>query len=413
MKNVKQPFDFESFKQTAIERLQRKDPINGENGIFQPLLKQLLEEILLGELAIHLTNNDALKGNRRNGKMTKTIKTSSGSFQLDTPRDRDSSFEPQIVHKRQVILTEAIEERIIHLYSQGLSTREICNTIEDMYGYTLSATTLSSITDRVIPAIKEWQQRPLEDLYCIVWMDAMFFKVREDGVVKQKALYNIVAINGIGEKDLLGMYLSDGEGAKFWMQVLSDLKSRGVQDILIACIDNLKGFEEAINYIYPKTEVQICIVHQIRNSVKYVNACDVKAFISDLKNVYKASTEDLALYELDKLEGLWGKKYPSAIQGWRNNWYKLSTYFKYPDAIKKIMYTNNIVEAFHRQIRKVTKTKGAFTSEMALLKLVYLVTTNIRERWVNSPKRWMEVIGQLQIYFPDRIKDLSKIAWYK
>lgn len=407
-------FDFEAFKRDAIEKLRNKQPLTGKDSIFQPLLKQLLEEALEGELEAHLNAQERVNGNRRNGKMQKTVKTGKGAFELTTPRDRDSSFEPQIVGKRQVFITDEIEEKVLRLYSKGLSTRDIASDIEEMYGYSISATTLSTITDKVIPAIKEWQQRPLEDVYCLVWMDAMFFKVREEGFVKSKVLYNIIGINPSGEKDLIGMYLSDSEGATFWMQVLNDLKNRGIQDILIACIDNLRGFEEAIKHIYPKTEVQSCIVHQIRNSVKYVSAKDTPAFMSDLKQVYRATNKELAEFELDKLSEKWEKKYPGAVLGWRNNWHKLSTFFRFPDAVRKVMYTTNTIEAFHRQVRKVTKTKGSFTSDMALMKLVYLASTHITEKWGNSPKRWMEVVGQLQIYFPDRLKDINRVhTWFK
>jgi putative transposase len=412
---TEQKFDFEAFKREAIRKLRNKEPITGKDSIFQPLLKQLLEEALDGELDAHLSDHERLSGNRRNGKTSKIVKTGKGAFELTTPRDRDSTFEPQIVSKRQVFLTEEIEEKVLRLYSKGLSTRDIASDIEEMYGYSISPTTLSSITDKVIPAIKEWQQRPLEDIYCIVWMDAMFFKVREEGLVKSKVLYNIIGINPCGEKDLIGMYLSDSEGATFWMQVLNDLKSRGLQDILIACIDNLKGFEEAIKHLYPKTDVQSCVVHQIRNSVKYVSSKDIKAFMADLKQVYRATNKELAEFEFDKLAQKWEKKYPGAVIGWRNNWHKLSTFFRYPDAIRKIMYTTNTIEAFHRQVRKITKTKGAFTSDIALLKLVYLASVHITEKWnnTNTPRRWMEAIGQLQMYFPDRLTDINRVVWFR
>jgi putative transposase len=398
----KQLFNFEAFKQEAMKKLRNKEPgVTAEN-LFKPLFKQFIEEALEAEMEEHLSEKERLNGNRKNGKSTKTVKSSNGSFDLNTPRDRSGSFEPHLVGKRQTLISEEIEDKVLRLYSKGLSVRDITEHIEEMYGFTLSPSTMSNITDRVIPLIKEWQQRALERVYCFVWFDAMFYKVREEGKVVTKALYNIIGVNNCGVKELLGIYLADSEGAKFWMQVLEDLKRRGVEDILISCIDNLKGFADAIEHIFPKTAVQSCIIHQIRNTFKYVSTKDSKAFMIDLKLIYQANNKDLAEQNLTLLEQVWGKKYPIAVQSWRNNWHRLSPYFDYPEAIRKVMYTTNIIEGFHRQVRKVTKTKGAFTSDTALLKLIYLATQRMVEKWSNPINNWAQLASQLQIIFGER-----------
>lgn len=272
-----------------------------------------------------------------------------------------------------------------------------------MYDTDISHTVLSQITDRIIPEVKAWQSRPLESVYCIVWLDAMHYKVRSEGKYEHRAIYNILGINTAGKKEILGVYVSDSEGANFWLQVLTDLQNRGLQDILIASIDNLKGFSEAIQSIYPKAEIQSCIVHQIRNSLKYVASKNQKEFLRDLKLVYRAETKELAETELDNLAAKWEKKYPVVIRSWQNNWDKLSTYFQYTASIRKLIYTTNAVEGYHRQIRKVTKTKGAFPSDMALLKLVYLATKNIEKKWATPLHNWGQTVQQLAIKFGDRI----------
>ena len=271
--------------------------------------------------------------------------------------------------------------------------------------------TLTGSSNRIIPDIKAWQNRPLEPLYCIVWLDAMHYKVKVDGKIKHRALYNILGINKDGYKEVLGMYISESEGANFWLQVLTDLQNRGLEDILIACTDNLKGFTEAILSIFPKTEVQLCIIHQIRNSMKYVASKDQKEFMTDLKLVYRATSKEVAQDQLLNLEEKWGKKYPVVIESWQNNWEHLSQYFKYTQPIRKLIYTTNAVEGFHRQVRKVTKTKGAFSNDMALLKLVYLATQNIQKKWTTPLHNWSLTIQQLYIRFEDRIRlDLATTA---
>ncbi len=397
-------FDLEAFKNEAKERLRRGEPASGKEGVFQPLLKQMLQEILQAEMDGHMQEKERSTGNRRNGNGSKKVKSTAGEFDLETPRDRNGSFEPQIVAKRQVIISEELEAKVLRLYSKGVSTRDICELIEDTYGFTLSATTLSSITDRVIPMIREWQQRPLESVYCFVWMDALHYKVREDEKVVSRAVYNILGVNNKGIKDLLGMYVSESEGARFWLQVLNDLKARGVEDILISSIDNLKGFKEAIETTFPATDVQSCIVHQIRNTLKYIPVKDSREFLKDLRMVYQALTKEEAEYNLDVIEDKWGKKYVPVFTSWRNNWEHLSNYFKYPEPIRRIMYTTNIIEGFHRQVRKITKTKGAFTSDMALLKLIYLATQNMIEKWTSPIGNWGLVASQLDIIFGERAR---------
>jgi len=352
----------------------------------------------------HLDDEERSSGNRKNGKSKKLLKTSSGNIEVSTPRDRSGTFEPEMVKKRETIMAQTLEDKIIGLYSLGTSLRDISSHIKETYDTDISATTLSAITDKVIPLVKEWQQRPLEELYCIVWLDAMFYKVKEEGRTVTRCVYNVLGINKDGKKEVLGMYTSQSEGANFWLGVINDLKQRGVQDILIACIDNLKGFDEAIRTIFPNTEVQTCVIHQIRNSLKYVASKDQRVFISELKPVYRADNEPAALDELAKLKEKWNKKYPMVISSWEKNWPKLSTYFKYPAGIRKLIYTTNTIEGYHRQIRKVTKNKGVFTSDMALLKLMYLATERISRKWTAPLHNWWVSASQLKIIFGDRMK---------
>jgi putative transposase len=400
----KEEFNYEETKKKALAQLRSGKSLFGKDGAFAPLLKEFLESALEAEMDEHLDEEERQEGNRKNGRTTKQLKTADGTLELQTPRDRHASFEPQIIKKRETILAESLEEKIIGMYGLGMSFRDISSHIKDMYDTDISATTLSAITDKVIPLVKEWQNRPLESLYCIVWLDAMHYKVKEEGKVVNRCVYNILGINKEGRKELLGMYVSESEGANFWLSVLSNLQHRGVEDILIACIDNLKGFSEAIGSIYPKTEVQSCVVHQIRNSLKYVASKDQKAFLADLKPVYRAVGKEEAEDQLQILEEKWGKKYPVVIDSWKRNWEKLSTYFSYSAAIRKMIYTTNAIEGYHRQVRKVTKTKGAFTSDMALLKLLYLASQNIQKKWTLPLPNWSLTVSQLAIRFGDRLK---------
>jgi transposase-like protein len=296
----------------------------------------------------------------------------------------------------------AIEDKILFLYSQGTSTRDIERTMQEMYGIEVDATGVSRITDKLMPVIRAWQDRPLESVYAMVMLDAIHYKVRDEGAVVKKAVYIAIGTNLDGQKDVLGLWIGASEGAKYWMGVLAGLKNRGVRDILIASMDGLTGFSEAVSAVFPKTDVQRCIIHQIRSSIKFISYKDVKAFVAGLKPIYQAPTEESALAALDVLEAVWGKKYPSAIQSWRAHWGELATMFKYPEEIRRIIYTTNAIENFNRQLRKVTKTKGAFVSDDALLKQLYLVTMQVTERWTQPIKNWGAILAQLTVYYGER-----------
>lgn len=403
-KSALSEFDFEVFQKEAIKKLKSGKSLSGKDGVMMPLIKQIIEAALKGEIESHLDNEPAETKNRKNGKTSKTMRTDYGAFELDTPRDRNATFEPELVKKRQTALGKMLDDKIIALYGLGMSYADIGRHLEDMYGVELSPATMSAVTDNILPVIKEWQARPLDEIYPFVWMDAIHYKVREEGKVAPKAVYTILGLNAQGIKDVLGIYISEAEGANFWLQVLTDLSNRGVKDILIASIDGLKGFGEAIRTIFPLTEVQLCIVHQVRNSLRYVASKDQKAFMRDLKLVYRAANKQLAEQKLDEFEAAWGKKYPLVIKSWRFNWEELSAFFKYPEEIRRIIYTTNVIEGFHRQIRKVTKTKGAFSNENSLLKLIYLAIQNISKKWTMPPRNWGQTVSQLSVFFEGRMK---------
>jgi len=370
------------------------------------MLKHLLESILEGELDHHLQESKASgESNRKNGKTKKTVRSlQSGHFELENGRDRNGTFEPKIVAKRQLIITEELESNVLAMYARGMSTRDISNYIKEMYAMDISATEISHITDKVIPAMTEWRNRPLESIYPFIFLDCMHFKVKENSSIQSRAVYNILGINREGRKELLGVYLSEHEGAKFWLSVLSELRQRGVEDILVACVDGLKGFPEAIESVYPKTQIQLCIVHQVRTSLRYVPEKDKKAVVADLKPVYQAVNQEQGYEKLLEFEDKWGKKYPLSVKGWLDNWVNLSTYFEYSPEIRRAIYTTNAIEAMHRQVRKVTKSKGAFTSDQALLKLIYLVIQDITKKWTMPIQNWGLTMQQLHIKFGDRIK---------
>lgn len=397
----KEKFNFEKFEREAIEGLRSGKKLEGTDGVLAPLLKRILEAGMQGELQAHLDGD--VTTNRRNGKMRKGVKTSFGKVVIETPRDRNSTFEPQILPKRKTVLGEALDHKVISLYSFGMSYNDIAKHLDELYGLTVAPSTLTAITDSIIEDIKAWQSRPLESVYPFVWMDAIHYKVKEENSIKTKAVYCLLGVSRDGAKDLLGLYINESEGAKFWLQVLSDLQNRGVKDILIASIDNLKGFAEAIESIYPQTEVQLCVVHQIRNSTKYVVTKDIKPVMTCLKKVYTASTKEQAETALDELEIEWKTKYPSMVKSWQTNWERLSNYFKYPQEIRKVIYTTNIIESFHSQLRKVTKSKRVFSSDMALLKLLYLVHHNINGSWKTQMLGWKQIFAQMQIIFEERI----------
>lgn len=396
--------EFKAMQAKALAQLMSGQSLTGKDGAFAPLLKQFLETALEAEMNGHLDADERSKGNKRNGKGRKTLKTAAGEITIETPQDRNSSFLPQIVKKRETVLADNLAPKIIGLYGLGMSFRDIASHIQEIYDVEISHATLSEITERVIPQVKEWQCRPLESMYTIVWLDAMHYKVKDGGKVASRAVYNVLAITAEGKKELIGMYVSESEGANFWLGVLTDLKARGLEDILIACIDNLNGFAEAIATVFPKVEIQSCIVHQIRNSLKYVASKDQKAFMKDLKCVYQAANKAQAEDELQNLDQTWGKKYPVVIKSWYTNWEKLTAYFNYDTQIRKLIYTTNAVEGFHRQVRKVTKTKGVFPNDMALLKLIYLATEHISKKWTMPLANWAITAQQLHIRFGDRMK---------
>jgi len=397
-------FDFEAFKQAAIKGLYEGKPLTGEQGLFAPLLKHFLESALEGEMDSHLQETRLAEQNRRNGKTSKTVKSSAGLLELTTPRDRAGSYQPQIIPKRQVVLTPQLEQKVLSLYGMGNSYSDISQHLAEMYGYSLSDSELTAITDKVIPAMREWQNRPLESLYVLVWLDGIYYKVRHEGKVVTRVLYSVIGLTLSGKKQVLGIYTAESESAKFWLSVLTDLKQRGVDDLLITCVDGLSGFDTAIANVFPTATVQLCIVHQLRNSFRFIPDKHLKEFVADIKTVYQAPTAEQGLEKLLIVEQIWGSRYPQAIQSWRTKWALLSPYFDYPAAVRKVMYTTNTVEGYHRQLRKVTKTKGAFCSDLALQKLVYLTVQNLQTKWETTTYNWKEVLGQISIIFEDRIK---------
>mgnify|MGYP000545438487 FL=1 len=395
-----QEFDFEK----ALEALKAGEPLNGKDGILTPLVKKLTEAALEAEIDSHL--GQEVTANRRNGKTSKTIKASSGNFELRTPRDRSGTFEPTLIKKNQTNLNDEIETKIMSMYGLGMSYRDISGHIEDLYGINVSAATLSAITDKIIDEVKAWQQRPLDSHYPFIWLDAIHYKIKQNGRYISQAVYTVLGLNMQGKKEILGLYLSESEGAKFWLSVITDLSHRGIKDIMIASIDGLKGFPEAINSIFPDTEVQLCIVHQIRGSLKYIASKDQKEFMADLKQIYKAATKSQAESALDALEAKWGKKYAIVIKSWRSKWDNLSVYFKYPEDIRRVIYTTNTIEAVHRQFRKLTKTKGAFPNENSLLKLLYMGILNASKNWTMPIHNWGQTLSQLAIYFEGRLDEV-------
>lgn len=371
---------------------------------FKDLLQEALEEEMnnhLGYSKYDWKNKE--DSNSRNGHSKKTVQSQFGKTELSIPRDTEASFEPVIVKKNERQLSQSVDDTIISLYAKGMGTRDINFHMKQIYGTDISAEMVSKITDKILPIAEEWQNRPLSAMYPILYLDGIVYDVRENGIVVKKTVYVVFGINIEGKKEILGLWIGDAESSKFWMNVLSDLKNRGVKDILIASVDGLNGFEEAIKAVYPNTEIQKCIVHQIRNSTKFVNYKDRKQFCADMKPIYTAPNEEMGLKALDRFEEIWGKKYTYAIKSWRDNWSTLSTFFKYPEEIRKIIYTTNQIESFNRRLRKVTKTKGAFTSEKSLFKLLYLIIQDVTTKWTMPIHNWGQIINQLIIYFGDRV----------
>lgn len=400
-----QNFDFEAFRQEALKELYEGKPLMGEGGIFTPLLKHFLEAGLESEMDNHLRQEkENSKVNRRNGTSKKEARSNLGKFELETPRDRASSYEPSIVPKRQTILTDQLENKIISMYGRGMSYADISGHLQELYGFRLSLGELSTITDRILPVLKEWQNRPLYSVYAALWLDAMYYKVRVDGKVVTRVLYSVIGLNLHGKKEVLGLYLSESEGAKFWLSVLNDLKQRGVEDVIFACVDGLKGFPDAIQTAFPQTAVQLCIVHQIRYALRLIPDKNAKEFMQDLKAVYQAPNLKTAEDNLLILEQKWGHIYPQAVGTWVNNWQNITTYFDYSEPIRKIIYTTNTIESYHRNIRKFTKTKAAFTSDNALLKIAFLAIQNMEKIWNKTTFNWKSILSELLITFGQRLQ---------
>lgn len=397
-------------RRALIAELLKDTPIkDGEdvNALMRELLSEVLENGLQGELDDELdyTRYDYRnKGtdNSRNGYFDKTVHTSYGDIELDIPRDRNGEFEPKLVKKHQNTLTQDIEAKILSMYAKGMSTGDIEHHIQDLYGIEMSDTTISRVTDKILPVVKEWQMRPLESIYAVVFMDAIHFHVRSEGRIVKKAVYIAIGIDMEGFRDVLGMWIGENESSKFWLSVMNDMKNRGVEDILIASVDGLTGFPNAIEAVFPKTELQHCIIHQIRNTTRFVSYRDLKPLMADLKRVYAAPTEETALFELDTFEEKWSK-YPKIAVSWKKNWPTLSTYFKYPQEVRTLIYTTNMIENFNRQLRKVTKSKTIFPTDDSLMKILYLAMTDVTKKWTQSRRDWGKIHSQLEIYFADRL----------
>ena len=373
------------------------------------MFKDVIQEMLEKELALELgyekgDSQNKNTDNRRNGYSKKTVKSQFGNIELDIPRDRNSEYNPKVIPKHTKNIS-GLEEKIISLYARGMSTRDIHDQIKDLYGIEISAEYVSHITDVVIEQARLWQNRPLESVYPFIFMDAIHYKVREDSKIKNKAVYVILGVNKDGFKDILGLWIGESETSKFWYSILTDLKNRGVKEILIACMDGLKGLPQAIQTVFPSANIQTCIVHQIRNSIKYIASKDKKSFMKDLKEVYKAPTEELALAQLDKLKETWGNSYGMVIDSWYNNWNNLSTFFDFSPRIRKMIYTTNALEGFNRQVRKYTKSRTIFPTDESLNKCVYLATMEIMEKWTQPVPNWGATLAELTLFFTEELKD--------
>jgi putative transposase len=394
-----------------IDRLladyKKPEDLIGENGLLKQLTKRLVERALEAEMAEHLGHgkNEPVanpRGNTRNGKSKKTLKGEFGELPIDIPRDRDGSFEPQIVPKHQTRWT-GFDDKILSLYARGMTVREIQAHLQEMYGAEVSPTLISTVTDAVMDEAKAWQSRPLDALYPIVYLDCIHVKSRDAGVVKVKAVYLALGIDLTGQKQLLGLWIAQTEGAKFWLQVVTELKNRGVQDIFIACVDGLKGFPEAIESVYPQTAVQLCVVHMVRHSLNYVSWKMRKVVAADLRSVYAAATLEAARAALDEFEQQWGSDYPPIVQSWRRNWDRITPFFDYPPEVRRIIYTTNAIESVNMSLRKITKNRGSFPSDEALLKLFYLALNNIAKKWTMPVQNWKPVLNRFTIQFGERM----------
>ena len=383
------------------------DILDSLKEMFRDVLQESLEAEMDEALGYGKYDNiEKTNDNSRNGYSKKTVKTELGPVQIDIPRDRKGDFEPKIVpkHKRSV---NGIEDKILGLYAIGMTTRDISEQIKELYGVEISAETVSNITNRILPLVSEWQNRPLENTYAFIFMDAIHYKVREDKQIVVKAAYVVIGVNIDGEKEVLGIWIGANESSKFWLSVLNDLKNRGVQNVLIFCVDGLNGFKEAIGATFPFAKIQRCIIHQIRSSMKYIPYKDRKTFVADLKGIYKAVNEEVAMENLILLKDKWSNKYPNAVKSWEDNWDNLSTFFAFPNNIRRIIYTTNVIESLNSQFRKVTKTKLIFPNDDSLLKMLYLAVERVAKKWTRNYPEWDLVINQLNIVFSDILDKTS------
>jgi len=394
----------EAFAREAAKGIKTEQDLNDFR---QMLTKVTVERALNAELDDHLgydKHEVSSTSNSRNGTTSKTLRTEDGQFELDTPRDREGSFEPKLVKKNQTRFT-SMDDKILFLYAQGMTTREIVKTFKELYGADASPSLISKVTDSVLEEVVEWQSRELDPIYPIVYLDCIVLKIRQDKQVINKAIYLALGVNMEGHKELLGMWISENEGAKFWLSVLTELQNRGVRDILIACVDGLKGFPDAINTVFPETQIQLCIVHMVRNSVRYVPWKDYKAVTADLKTIYQASTEESALQTLADFSEKWDEKYPQISRSWKVHWENLNTLFQYPEDIRKAIYTTNAIESLNSVIRKATKKRKVFPTEDSAKKVVYLAIRQASEKWTMPIRNWKTALNRFMIMFEDRLKD--------
>jgi len=403
----------EKRRKELIKELLKTTPLRDGQDL-NDIMKEFIDEMVNGSLEGELDDElgydkydveNKETDNSRNGFGHKTLQTSYGDVDIKVPRDRQGEYEPKLVGKHQKMLNDEIERKIISMYAKGMTTGDMEAHIRDLYGLDISDSTISRITDKILPIAKEWQSRPLESIYAVIYMDAIHYHVRQDGRIIKKAVYIAIGINLEGIKDVLGLWIGENESSKYWLTVINEMKNRGVQDILIACVDGLSGFSEAISAVFPNTEIQKCVIHQIRNSTRFVSYKDVNPLMADLKKVYTAPSEEAALSELEQFDSAWGEKYPKIALSWRKHWAELSTYFKYPAEVRKLIYTTNAIEGFNRQLRKVTKSKSVFPTDDSLFKMLYLATADITKKWTGRRKDWGQIYSQLSIYFEERITE--------
>ena len=395
-----------------LDKCETMEDLTGQNGLIQKLIGGMVEKMLEKEMEEHLGyEKHAVKGNNtgnsRNGKNKKTLQSAHGPIEIEVPRDRESGFEPKLIKKRQRNIS-SFDDKIISMYARGMTTRDIQGHIKDLYGADISPAMVSSITDKVLDVAHEWQSRPLSNIYPIIFFDAIHYKVREGSKVVTKAAYTCLGINIEGYKEILGAWIGESEGAKLWLQVFTELKNRGIEDILIACMDGLKGLPEALKSVFPDTEIQLCIIHMIRNSIKYVPSKYVKEFMRDLKEIYQASIEEKAESSLLSLDEKWGKKYALAVKPWMTHWENLKLFFQFPNEARRLVYTTNAVESLHRQFRKVTKNKSVFPTDEALLKMLYLASDGIQKKWTMPVRGWKEAISYFGIAYEERLSKVTE-----